>query len=117
MVNSLTKSDIASRGFPVLDLHLSQLATRRRKVVGAIEEVGILLTSNDLYFFLKFLRASLFFGKNILIIRVEFIQNYVDILMLFRGEPFSPGLKHSLDRWLIGFELQLITCFFLENQL
>jgi len=39
MVNSLTKSDIASRGFPVLDLHLSQLATRRKKYVGAIEQV------------------------------------------------------------------------------
>ena len=39
MVNSLTKSDIASRGFPVLDLHLSQLANRQRKVVGAIEHV------------------------------------------------------------------------------
>ena len=113
MVNSLTKSDIASRGFPVLDLHLSQLATRKRKVVGAIEEVGrlIFIISHDLYFLLTSYCASLLFGKNILIIRVEFIQNYVDFLMLFRGEPFSPGLKHSLDRWLIGFELQLITCF------
>ena len=39
MLTSLTKSDIASKGYPVLDLHLSQLAERQRKVVGAIERV------------------------------------------------------------------------------
>ena len=39
MLSSLTKSDIASKGYPVLDLHLSQLAERQRKLVGAIERV------------------------------------------------------------------------------
>jgi len=39
MLSSLTKSDIASKGYPVLDLHLSQLAERQRKLVGAIEHV------------------------------------------------------------------------------
>ena len=39
MLTSLTKSDIASKGYPVLDLHLSQLAERQRKIVGAIERV------------------------------------------------------------------------------
>ena len=39
MLSSLTKGDIASKGYPVLDLHLSQLAERQRKLVGAIERV------------------------------------------------------------------------------
>ena len=39
MLSSLTQSDIASKGYPVLDLHLSQLAERQRKLVGAIEHV------------------------------------------------------------------------------
>jgi uncharacterized protein YbaP (TraB family) len=39
LVNSLTKSDIASRGVPVLDLYLSQLAVKNRKRVSAIETV------------------------------------------------------------------------------
>ena len=65
MVNSLTKSDIASRGFPVLDLHLSQLATRKRKVVGAIEEVGrlIFIISHDLYFSFNFILRLITFRQ------------------------------------------------------
>ena len=39
LVNSLTKSDISARGFPVLDLYLSQLAVKNRKRVSAIETV------------------------------------------------------------------------------
>ena len=39
MLSSLTQSDIASKGYPVLDLHLSQLAERHNKFVGAIEHV------------------------------------------------------------------------------
>lgn len=39
MINTLTKSDIASRGVPVLDLFLSKLAEKRGKTVGAIEKV------------------------------------------------------------------------------
>ena len=39
MVNGLTKSDIASRGFPVLDLYLAQLAEQQNKKVGAVERV------------------------------------------------------------------------------
>jgi len=39
MVNSLTPSDIASRGFPVLDLYLAQLAEQQNKKVGAVERV------------------------------------------------------------------------------
>ena len=39
MLSSLTQSDIASKGYPVLDLHLSKLAERQRKFVGAIEHV------------------------------------------------------------------------------
>ena len=39
IINSLTKSDFASRGYPVLDLYLSQLALKNRKRVSAIETV------------------------------------------------------------------------------
>ena len=39
LVNSLTKSDIASRTYPVLDLYLSQLAKKNHKRVSAIETV------------------------------------------------------------------------------
>lgn len=39
LMNSLTKSDISYRGFPVLDLYLSQLAEKNRKRVSAIETV------------------------------------------------------------------------------
>lgn len=39
MISSLTKSDVASRGIPVLDLKLSQLASQSRKFIGAIEQV------------------------------------------------------------------------------
>ena len=33
MVNGLTKGDIASRGFPVLDLYLAQMAAKLKKKV------------------------------------------------------------------------------------
>jgi uncharacterized protein YbaP (TraB family) len=39
MVNSLTETDIASRGVPVLDLYLAQEAQRMGKVTGAVELV------------------------------------------------------------------------------
>jgi len=39
MVNGLTPSDIASRGFPVLDLYLAQLADKHNKPKGAVERV------------------------------------------------------------------------------
>ncbi|KAF2365728.1 Pheromone shutdown TraB [Trinorchestia longiramus] len=39
MVNSLTESDIRSRGVPVLDLYLAQEAEKMTKVTGAVEEV------------------------------------------------------------------------------
>lgn len=39
MVNSLTESDIKSRGTPVLDLYLAQQAEKIGKVTGAIERV------------------------------------------------------------------------------
>lgn len=39
MVNGLTASDIASRGFPVLDLYLAQLAEEQQKKIGAVERV------------------------------------------------------------------------------
>ncbi|XP_046575922.1 metalloprotease TIKI1-like isoform X1 [Haliotis rubra] len=39
MVNSLTESDIKSRGIPVLDLYLAQSAERIGKVTGAVEHV------------------------------------------------------------------------------
>lgn len=39
MVNSLTESDIRSRGVPVLDLYLAQEATRMEKQTGAVEHV------------------------------------------------------------------------------
>lgn len=39
LVNSLTKSDISSRSYPVLDLYLSQLANKNHKRVSAIETV------------------------------------------------------------------------------
>ena len=38
-VNGLTASDIASRGFPVLDLYLAQLAEQQQKKIGAVERV------------------------------------------------------------------------------
>ncbi|KAG8132377.1 hypothetical protein E2320_010226 [Naja naja] len=39
MVNSLTETDIRSRGVPVLDLHLAQEAERMKKGTGAVERV------------------------------------------------------------------------------
>ncbi|XP_063402960.1 metalloprotease TIKI1-like [Mytilus trossulus] len=39
MVNSLNEHDIKSRGIPVLDLYLAQVAERESKVTGAIERV------------------------------------------------------------------------------
>lgn len=39
MVNSLTESDIKSRGIPVLDLYLAQEAERLNKITGAVERV------------------------------------------------------------------------------
>ncbi|XP_023322770.1 metalloprotease TIKI1 [Eurytemora carolleeae] len=39
MVNGLTPSEIASRGFPVLDLYLAQLADQLKKLKGAVERV------------------------------------------------------------------------------
>lgn len=39
MVNSLTETDIRSRGVPVLDLYLAQEAERMRKRTGAVERV------------------------------------------------------------------------------
>ncbi|XP_069835585.1 metalloprotease TIKI2 [Dendropsophus ebraccatus] len=39
MVNSLTESDIRSRGVPVLDLYFAQEADRMRKKTGAVERV------------------------------------------------------------------------------
>lgn len=39
MVNSLTESDIKSRGIPVLDLYLAQQAERLNKLTGAVEKV------------------------------------------------------------------------------
>jgi len=39
LVNSLTPSDIASRGFPVLDLYLAQIAEKQNKKIGAVERV------------------------------------------------------------------------------
>ena len=39
MINMLTKSDVASRGVAVLDLHLAQMAQRADKTISAIENV------------------------------------------------------------------------------
>ncbi|XP_055327277.1 metalloprotease TIKI1-like [Paramacrobiotus metropolitanus] len=39
MINSLTESDIKSRGIPVLDLYLAQEAARLQKFTGAVEHV------------------------------------------------------------------------------
>ncbi|XP_026563001.1 metalloprotease TIKI2 [Pseudonaja textilis] len=39
MVNSLTETDVRSRGVPVLDLHLAQEAERMKKGTGAVERV------------------------------------------------------------------------------
>ncbi|CAG5126689.1 unnamed protein product, partial [Candidula unifasciata] len=39
MVNSLTESEVKSRGIPVLDLYLAQQAEREGKVTGAVERV------------------------------------------------------------------------------
>ncbi|XP_009977387.1 PREDICTED: metalloprotease TIKI2-like, partial [Tauraco erythrolophus] len=39
MVNSLTETDIRSRGVPVLDLYLAQEAERMKKRTGAVERV------------------------------------------------------------------------------
>ncbi|KAJ7400420.1 TraB domain containing 2B [Pitangus sulphuratus] len=39
MVNSLTETDIRSRGVPVLDLYLAQEAERMKKKTGAVERV------------------------------------------------------------------------------
>lgn len=39
MVNSLTETDVRSRGVPVLDLYLAQQAERMKKSTGAVERV------------------------------------------------------------------------------
>ena len=39
MVNSLTESDIKSRGIPVLDQYLASKALKDRKEIGAVESV------------------------------------------------------------------------------
>ena len=39
MVNSLTETDVRSRGVPVLDLYLAQQAEKMRKTTGAVERV------------------------------------------------------------------------------
>nr|XP_008540087.1 PREDICTED: metalloprotease TIKI2 [Equus przewalskii] len=39
MVNSLTETDVRSRGVPVLDLYLAQQAEKMRKSTGAVEQV------------------------------------------------------------------------------
>lgn len=39
MVNSLTESDVQSRGVPVLDLYLAQEAERLKKKTAAVEKV------------------------------------------------------------------------------
>ena len=39
MVNSLTETDVKSRGIPVLDLYLAQEAMRSNKRTGAVERV------------------------------------------------------------------------------
>jgi len=39
LINSLTKNDISTRGYPVLDLYLSQLALKNGKRVSSIETV------------------------------------------------------------------------------
>lgn len=39
MVNSLTETDVRSRGVPVLDLYLAQQAEKMRKSTGAVERV------------------------------------------------------------------------------
>ena len=39
MVNSLTESDVRSRGIPVLDLYLAREAARLGKRAGAVERV------------------------------------------------------------------------------
>ena len=39
MVNSLTEHDIKSRGIPVLDLYLAQVAEQENKMTGAVERV------------------------------------------------------------------------------
>lgn len=39
MVNSLTETDVRSRGVPVLDLYLAQQAEKMKKSTGAVERV------------------------------------------------------------------------------
>ena len=40
MLNSLTESDVKTRGIPVLDLYLAQEAERKNKYTGAVESVN-----------------------------------------------------------------------------
>ena len=62
MVNGLTPGDIASRGFPVLDLYLAQMAAQLKKKVGAhwLDRVIRVLLFGKLTFFKLFI-----FGNNI----------------------------------------------------
>ena len=41
MVNGLTPSEIASRGFPVLDLYLAQLADQHKKLVRMVTAIKV----------------------------------------------------------------------------
>jgi uncharacterized protein YbaP (TraB family) len=59
MVNSLTESDIKSRGVPVLDLFLAQEAQRLNKKVGSVEKVNLIK-----FLYLQDLIIKYFVSKN-----------------------------------------------------
>lgn len=59
MVNSLTESDVKSRGIPVLDLYLAQEAERRNKRMGAVERVEE--QCNFFFFFILLFSFSHYF--------------------------------------------------------
>ena len=94
LVNSLTKSDISARGFPVLDLYLSQLAVKNRKRVSAIETVdeqcaplnqlNRTLVSIKIIFQVMATKASLFRFK---FYQNEILEGIIIISLLFSFKP------------------------------
>ena len=81
MVNSLTESDVKSRGIPVLDLYLAQEAERRNKRMGAVERVDEQCVPLN---GLNFSQVKIFFKKSIQFVYNNLIvsTHYSEILFL-----------------------------------
>ncbi|XP_035231643.1 metalloprotease TIKI1-like [Stegodyphus dumicola] len=104
MVNSLTESDVRSRGVPVLDLYLAQEAERLHKQTAAVEKVEEqCLPLNGLNFSQLFLLATL----------PEVLDddgtNGVELLMANKEKKYKVAEQENtrLLKWQLLFPFQL----------